>query len=498
MQNYEKIIELLKEQKYTQATALLSKFCVSYMDEQAFAQLEECLAQIPDEVKRKSGQLCFLQVSVELRRGRTRPARQWYSQLVALRDACKEGSRERAQLAQLICIAGMMMPQTDNAQLLLLLSVMHNEMVTYKVPPIQISLTMRRPSVLRGAKDLSEWGRNYRAVASIVKPLLPSLMLESGEGACAAGIAELLYEKNQLNDASMTVAAALSDENIEIAFAGYAQLALIARLDGTSARADEILATLGRLLEEKNATELMPTYRALCTRFDIHFGRLEKVRTWLDESTLVGLGDCRLSNVYELITRAQALIALSQCREAITLLESLLLLLRTDFRPLDTIECLAHSAVACELLGSRDLAMDKLEEALTLAEPYRYIRVIADCGRAMFQLLTQFAKDSARSGGISERYLSEVTEAAKTYSMLYPKLYSQESLPEDNAYTPDLTSTELQILQMISEGKTARAISEQLGIKPTTVKFHTANIFEKLAVTNRVEAVNAAKKFKIL
>lgn len=498
MQNYEKIKELLTEQKYAQATTLLSKLCVSLMDDQDFALFEECLSLIPDEVKRKSGQLCSLAVSAELRRGRTRSARQWYSQLAALRDACKEGSRERAQLAQLTCIAGMMMPQTDNAQLLLLLSVMHNEMITYKIAPINISVTMRRPSVLRGAKDLSEWGRNYRAVASIVKPLLSSLMLESGEGICAAGIAELLYEKNQLNDASMSVAAALQDENIEIVFAGYAQLAQIARLDGTSARADEILATLGRLLEEKKATELMPAYRALCTRFDIHYGRLDKVRAWLDESTLVGLGECQLSNVYELITRAQALIALSHCREAVTLLESLLLCLREDFRPLDTIECLVHSAVACELLGSRDLALNKLEEALLLAEPYRYIRVVADGGKVIFQLLTQFAKDNTRTGAISERYLNEVTEAAKTYSMLYPKLYSQEVLPEDNAYTPELTATELQILQMISEGKTSRVISEQLGIKPTTVKFHTSNIFEKLAVTNRVEAVNAAKKFKIL
>jgi hypothetical protein len=81
-------------------------------------------------------------------------------------------------------------------------------MITHKIAPVNISVTMRRPSVLRGIKDLSEWGRNYRAVSSIVKPLLSSLTLESSEGICAAGIAELLYEKNQLNDASITVAAA--------------------------------------------------------------------------------------------------------------------------------------------------------------------------------------------------------------------------------------------------------------------------------------------------
>jgi hypothetical protein len=61
------------------------------------------------------------------------------------------------------------------------------------------------------------------------------------------------------------------------------------------------------------------------------------------------VGELHLAYSYELITRAQALIALGRCREALTLLERLLLLLQEDTRPLDTIECLAHSAVACEL-----------------------------------------------------------------------------------------------------------------------------------------------------
>lgn len=498
MKDYEQIIGLVKEQRYAQTGTLLGKYTVDSMEEQDFARFEECLAQIPEEAKRKSAPLCFLAMSAELRRGRTRSARQWYSLLAVLRDANKEGTRERAQLAQYTCIAGMMMPQTDNAQLLLLLSVLHNETVTYKLGARMISVTMRRPSVLRGAKDLSEWGRNYRAVSSIVKPLLTSVLPEGSEGVCSAAIAEILYEKNQLNDASVAVAAALSDENIEVAFAGYAQLSRITRLDSAPGRTEEIFTTLGRLIKEKDALQLNAGYRALRTQFDIHAGRLEPVRDWLDESALIGLGDCCLSNVYELMIRAQALIALSHCREAVTLLESLLLLLREDFRPLDTIECLVHSAVACELLGSRELALDKLEEALLLAEPYRYIRVIADDGRVVLQLLTQLAKDSMRSGGISEPYLSEVIEAARTYSMLFPRLYSHETLPQESAYTPELTVTELQILQMISDGKTGRTIGEQLGIKPTTVKFHTSNIFEKLAAGNRVEAINTAKKLKII
>lgn len=499
MIDFSRAEELAGEGKYEQAAAELLSVPVELMEDEAFARVEACLEKFPDEARQKSPKSCYLSFSAALRRGKTRQARQWFTQLAALRDAKAEGSRERAELVQMTCCAAMGLPQTDNAQILLLLSILHHETVNNKLPSPVLSVTCRRPSVLRGAKDLSEWGKNYQAVAAIVRSLQEAVLPDNGAGAVAAALAELLYERNDLNAASVEVASALSCGDLETVFAGYAQLARIARLDGTGNRPEEVLDKLGTLLQTPEGESLLPNYRALRARFDIHSGKLDKVREWLDESKADGLQGCCLDSAYELTTQAKALIALGRCREAVTLLESVLLTLREDIRPLDTAECLMDGAVACELLGSRDLALDKLEEALLLAAPFRYVRVIADGGRVAFHLLGRLLKEERRIPPLPAGYLQKVYEAAKTYSMLFPLLYSQDAPGgEETEYKPDLTATELQVLQLIGEGKSNNQIREQLGSKLQTVKFHVSNIFQKLGAANRVEAVNLAKKMKIL
>ena len=54
----------------------------------------------------------------------------------------------------------------------------------------------------------------------------------------------------------------------------------------------------------------------------------------------------------------------------------------------------------------------------------------------------------------------------------------------------DLSKRENEILEMISRGLLIKEIAEQLFISPQTVKKHTFRIYEKLHVSNRIEAVN--------
>jgi DNA-binding NarL/FixJ family response regulator len=58
----------------------------------------------------------------------------------------------------------------------------------------------------------------------------------------------------------------------------------------------------------------------------------------------------------------------------------------------------------------------------------------------------------------------------------------------------DLTARELEILNLIVDGKTNQQISKVLHIAESTVKFHITNIFGKLAVNDRTQAVLAALK----
>ncbi len=55
-----------------------------------------------------------------------------------------------------------------------------------------------------------------------------------------------------------------------------------------------------------------------------------------------------------------------------------------------------------------------------------------------------------------------------------------------------LTPRELEVLELMAEGRSNKAIGEALGISDQTVKFHVASINGKLGAANRTEAVRRA------
>jgi DNA-binding NarL/FixJ family response regulator len=57
-----------------------------------------------------------------------------------------------------------------------------------------------------------------------------------------------------------------------------------------------------------------------------------------------------------------------------------------------------------------------------------------------------------------------------------------------------LTERELQILELVAKGMTNKGIGQQLGISDRTVQGHLANIYGKLNVSSRTEAVTEALK----
>jgi DNA-binding NarL/FixJ family response regulator len=62
----------------------------------------------------------------------------------------------------------------------------------------------------------------------------------------------------------------------------------------------------------------------------------------------------------------------------------------------------------------------------------------------------------------------------------------------DTAVPETLTPRELEVLQILAEGLSNKAIARRLGISDQTVKFHVASIGGKLGAQNRTEAVRLA------
>ena len=69
---------------------------------------------------------------------------------------------------------------------------------------------------------------------------------------------------------------------------------------------------------------------------------------------------------------------------------------------------------------------------------------------------------------------------------------SEDKTLLDHASEQRLSTRETQILEMIAEGLSNKMIADRLEIKEGTVKAHTNNIFKKLGVNSRTEAIRAA------
>ena len=52
-----------------------------------------------------------------------------------------------------------------------------------------------------------------------------------------------------------------------------------------------------------------------------------------------------------------------------------------------------------------------------------------------------------------------------------------------------LTQREIELLRLVAEGMSNKAIAQRLSVSENTVKYHIRNILQKLSVQNRTEAV---------
>ena len=72
-----------------------------------------------------------------------------------------------------------------------------------------------------------------------------------------------------------------------------------------------------------------------------------------------------------------------------------------------------------------------------------------------------------------------------------------EACDEHLARTVGLTERELTILKALARGLSNKQLSQELWVTEQTVKFHLSNIYRKLSVSNRAEAVGYAHKYGI-
>jgi ATP/maltotriose-dependent transcriptional regulator MalT len=175
-------------------------------------------------------------------------------------------------------------------------------------------------------------------------------------------------------------------------------------------------------------------------------------------------------------------------------------------------EALFQLAVVRWGKGEKPRALEMAAKSLETAGPYRYVRIYTGYGIGGAELLREYKRrlESARAPQLQgkkkyrygsvlnmtpEEWLDYIIRKASRQKKHYPDL-SEDRL---NIYRAErLTATELIVLRYLEEGYSNAVIGGKMNIRLSTVKSHVYNIFRKLGVTTRLQAVQKARENGIL
>jgi LuxR family maltose regulon positive regulatory protein len=286
-----------------------------------------------------------------------------------------------------------------------------------------------------------------------------------------------------------------------------AGLALAQQLNKKPDEAEGVVESLMEFALELNVPQYLSLAHSCRARLSLLRGDLASAIKWapsIDESPAPSV----LFTWLEIpsITQARVLIADGTGPNLIKATELLHMLRRMAQAYRFTnqiIEVAVLQSMALEKLGRSDEALIVLEEVVALAGPGGWVRPFIEAGPPMADLLKQLQRQNVAVDYI-QRILAAIrddeqviVEAAHEQPIASPPQPVRPSVSPQSMLEP-LTNRELDILELLAQRLQNKEIAEKLSISPTTVKTHLQNIFQKLQVSNRREAVESAEALGIL
>jgi LuxR family maltose regulon positive regulatory protein len=230
------------------------------------------------------------------------------------------------------------------------------------------------------------------------------------------------------------------------------------------------------------------TARSARTRLALQRGEQQGIQLLRTIDFASDRGTMSLHLEYPRITHARLLMASgteTSLAESILLLQEHLQSVRSTHNIRQLVIILPLLAVAYHQSGHQQKAIKTLKESVRLAEPGGWIRPFLEFGPEMAALLNAVRWKSNRRDFIDQirRALPPARDG---------RTFQRERLPEP------LTDREREVLALLARRYQIKEIAAELVIAPATVSRHTSNIYQKLGVNKRRDAVEKALMLGII
>ncbi len=301
-------------------------------------------------------------------------------------------------------------------------------------------------------------------------------------------LGELLREQNELSQA-----AELLDKGISLGRAGghyytliigHVWLAWLRQTQGDAAGSHDAIRVALQLVQHDPGSRFWPLPQPACyqARLWIAQGDFAAADHW---AQTIGFdqSDASIPYLYEAeyLTLARLWIAQGKLESAETLLLRLRRGAASSRRCGSLIGILVLQAIAFAAQERIAEALSAFEQALALAEPEGFVRVFLDEGTPVTALLRQ-----AVAHGSHARYALRLLNAAG------------EPTTAPQSLIEPLSERELQVVRRVAAGYSNQEIARDLVLAVSTVKKHVNNIYGKLEVRNRTQAVAKARELGLL
>ena len=335
---------------------------------------------------------------------------------------------------------------------------------------------------LSGLRPTAEQGAMQAASANLGEALA---VLRMFQGA-------ILYHRNELvdvHDRLRDVTQSRAIANAEF----YAQCMIISSLtyqeQGDTAKATNVAAALTEFALKTQNVYLIAHAEAFNAEIALRQGRIAEALSWAERFDPEPLSPMYVFYSPQL-TQAKVFLlddAAESRERAEALLNRLVNYLTSTHNKRFLLEALALRAMLLEAKGEGEAAKKELKRAIEIAQPGRFIRLFVDLGPRLGKLLHGLKLDE---GGLS--YVGEIVAAFRTASAGAISDVRPAPTVTPGIGVEPLSKREQQILALLASRLSNKEIADRLHISPVTVKRHTANIYQKLGVNGRHQAVAKA------
>lgn len=344
------------------------------------------------------------------------------------------------------------------------------------------------------ANILMEQGR-LRQAARIYEETLKQATRPDGHPSVIAGracieLSQVYYEWNQLKAATEHAQRGLALcrqwGNMDLQAVGHATLARVEQAAGHPDGARAAMYAAAQLLKDY---DLAPTYaiavKTTLARLRLAQGDIEHALQLINANAISSADEIPYLREPEHFVLVRLLLAQRQWEAALALSQRLCQRAEAEGRSRHVIEALVLQALAWQGARQTDNALASLQRALALAQPEGYVRVFLDEGDVAVRLLHQ-----AKAHRITSQHL-------ETLLAMTGEVTAQTS-PAAHRLVEPLSAREREVLQLIAAGCYNADIARRLVIAVPTVKRHISNLYSKLGVSSRTQAIALARGLRLL